>query len=64
MSVSLEALRAEQEAELARVLEELAEQNAAAVRLLMAEEDGHQAAFEELAARQAAVVDRLNRQAR
>jgi hypothetical protein len=55
---------AEQDAERARVLEELAEQAARAVVALLAEEDGRQAALEELAARQAAAVDRLNRQAR
>jgi hypothetical protein len=55
---------AEWDAERARVLEELAEQSARAVVALLAEEDGRQAALEELAARQAAAVDRLNRQAR
>ncbi len=60
MSTNLESLRAEQEARLAKLLEELAEQGARAVELLMAEEDSRQAAYAELAARQEAALAELN----
>ena len=60
MSTNLESLRAEQEARLAKLLEELAEQSARAVEQLMAEEDSRQAAYAELAARQEAALAELN----
>jgi hypothetical protein len=60
VSTNLESLRAEQEARLAKLLEELAEQSARAVEQLMAEEDSRQAAYAELAARQEAALAELN----
>ena len=60
MSTNLESLRAEQEARLSKLAEELAEQSARAVEQLMAEEDSRQAAYAELAARQEAALAELN----
>lgn len=50
----------EQASRLARFLEELAEQSARAAEVLLAEQDGRQAALEELAERQAEAMAKLH----
>ena len=50
----------EQSSRLARFLEEAAEQSARAAEVLLAEQDGRQAALEELAERQAEALAKLH----